>query len=145
MAKNTFQISYPSIHSGTAKSKIQFLKGVPDLISVFKPGQESEEKRLFVTDGTVASLECMQSFISSFDDDRCGNDYLLIIGSGEAYKSIETVLSITKKAIEEGFSRNDTFVGIGGGVVKEGSAISLLSGRLANLPSHFEPSHSSQA
>ena len=117
MAKNTFQISYPSIHSGTAKSKIQFLKGIPDLISVFKPGESSDQKRLFVTDGTVASLECMKPFIAKFDDDCCGNDYLLIIGSGEAYKTIETVLTICKKATETGFSRKDTFVGIGGGVV----------------------------
>jgi len=116
MSKNTFYISYPSIHSGTAKSKIQFFSKTPDLVPVLTPGK-SEKKRLFVTDGTVASLECMQSFTSCFDDDVCGNDVLLVLGSGEAYKSIESVLTIIKKAIDFGFSRNDLFVGIGGGVI----------------------------
>lgn len=116
MSKSIFNISYPSIHTGTAKSKIHFFSGKPDLTSVLNPGK-SEKKRLFVTDGTVASLECMQSFISSFDDDCFGNDFLLVLGSGEAYKSIESVLTIIKMAIDKGFSRNDTFVGIGGGVI----------------------------
>ena len=116
MSKNTFYISYPSIHSGTAKSKIQFFSKQPDLVPVLTPG-ENERKRLFVTDGTVASLECMQNFTSCFDDDVCGNDVLLVLGSGEAYKTIESVLNIIKKAIDYGFSRHDLFVGIGGGVI----------------------------
>lgn len=116
MARNTFQISYPSIHSGTAKSKIQFLSGTPDLVSVFNPGN-SAQKRLFVTDGTVASLEIMKPFINCFDDDCCGNDFLLILGSGEAYKSIESVLEIIKTGIANDFSRKDIFIGIGGGVI----------------------------
>lgn len=123
MPKSIFNISYPSIHSGTAKSKIHFFSGKPDLVYVLTPGK-SEKKRLFVTDGTVASLECMQSFVSSFDDDCCGNDFLLVLGSGEAYKSIESVLTIIKMAIDKGFSRNDTFIGIGGGVICDLTAFS---------------------
>lgn len=117
MAKDTIKISYPSIHSGSAKSCIQFLKGIPDLTALFTPGQDNTKKRLFVTDGTVASLECMQNFISCFDFNVCGNDALLVLGSGESYKTIETVLTIVKNAIEAGLSRNDTIIGIGGGVV----------------------------
>ena len=118
MKNNNFTINYPSIFCGTEKSHISFLSGKPDLVSVFNPGQNPENKRrFFVTDATVASLDCMKDFISKFDDDSCGKDVLMILGSGEPYKTIDSVLRIIKKAIDEGFSRNDVFVGIGGGVI----------------------------
>jgi len=117
MAKDVFQISYPAIFSGTEKSNINFFDGTPDLISIFKPGEETSQRRFFVTDATVASLDCMKDFIAKFDDDVCGKDMLIILGSGEAYKSIESVLRIIKAAIEAGFTRKDVFVGIGGGVI----------------------------
>ena len=117
MASEKFKIKYPAIHSGTAKSEIFFCKGTPDLISVFKPGKSDEQRRFFVTDATVASLDCMKDFIAEFDDDVCGRDQLLILGSGEPYKTLESVLSIVTKALEAGFTRKDLFVGIGGGVI----------------------------
>ncbi|MCQ2592224.1 MAG: 3-dehydroquinate synthase [Treponema sp.] len=124
MARSTFQIKYPSIHSGTDKSKIHFLKGTPNLVDVFNLSKEitDSKKRVFVTDGTVASLDCMQNFISMFDDNECGNDVLVILGSGEAYKSMESVLTIVKAGVEKGLTRNDTFIGIGGGVICDTTA-----------------------
>ena len=116
MNNNTINVNYPAIYSGTDKSEIVFIDGTPDLNSIFAPG-ESTQRRFFVTDATIASLDCMQSFISKFDFDVCGNDILLILGSGEPYKTIESVLTIIQKAIDAGFSRNDLFVGIGGGVI----------------------------
>ena len=116
MNNDTFNVNYPAIYSGTDKSEIFFFEGTPDITKIYKPG-ESEQRRFFVTDATVASLDCMQNFVSKFDFDVCGNDILLILGSGEPYKTIESVLSIIQKAIDEGFSRNDLFVGIGGGVI----------------------------
>ena len=94
MSQNTFTISYQALHAGTDKSKITFISGTPDLAALFFEGEEAKEthRRFFVTDATVASLECMQSFISKFDDGICGKDCLLILGSGEKYKTIESVL-----------------------------------------------------
>ena len=118
MKNDTFQISYPSIHAGTEKSEITFMPGKPDLCSVYNPGAEySSCRRFFVTDATVASLECMKNFISCFDDGVCGKDCLLILGSGEPFKTIESVLSIITAALDAGFTRKDVFVGIGGGVI----------------------------
>ena len=120
MIKKTFTISYPAINCGTSKSKISFTSGTPDLGTLFfeKEGKKRDsQKRFFVTDGTVASLECMASFVSQFDDGVNGNDYLLILGSGEKYKTVESVLRIVTSAIEAGLSRKDVFVGIGGGVI----------------------------
>ncbi len=138
MKKDTFQISYPSIHAGTEKSEITFMSGKPDLVSVYNPGAEDAPcKRFFVTDATVASLECMKDFTEKFDDGVCGNDCLLILGSGEPFKTVESVLSIITAALEAGFSRKDLFVGIGGGVIcdltafaasvfKRGAAVELV-------------------
>lgn len=117
MAQNIFNITYPSIHAGTEKSQITFFKGTPDLISLYNPGVQTDCRRCFVTDATVASLEFMKPFISKFDDGVCGDDILLILGSGEPYKTIESVLRIVSTAVDAGFNRKDVFVGIGGGVI----------------------------
>ncbi|MCQ2575534.1 MAG: 3-dehydroquinate synthase [Treponema sp.] len=122
MSKNTFKINYPSIHPGTDKSQITFIQGQPDLISVFNPGDDKGPRRFFVTDATVASLDCMKDFIAKFDDDICGRDRLLILGSGEPYKTIESVLNIVSSAVDADFNRKDVFVGIGGGVICDTTA-----------------------
>ena len=119
MSQKSFTISYPARHSGTDKSLINFIPGTPDLAALFFEGKEAEEKRrrFFVTDATVASLPCMQNFISKFDDGVCGKDNLLILGSGEPYKTIESVLTIVRAAFDANFTRKDIFIGIGGGVI----------------------------
>lgn len=124
MSQNSFTISYPALHSGTDKSLIKFISGTPDLAALFFDGEEAKEtrRRFFVTDATVASLECMQSFISKFDDGVCGKDCLLILGSGEPYKTIESVLNIVRAAFDANFTRKDIFIGIGGGVICDTTA-----------------------
>ena len=119
MSQNSFTISYKALHAGTDKSQIKFISGTPDLAALFFDGEEAKEsrRRFFVTDATVASLECMQSFVSKFDDGVCGKDCLLILGSGEPYKTIESVLNIVRAAFEANFTRKDIFIGIGGGVI----------------------------
>lgn len=117
MLDGTFGISYPAIYSGTEKSEIQFFDGTPDLKYLFEPGKECKQRRFFITDATVATLDCLKNFIECFDDDVCGKDNLMVLGSGEAYKTIDSVLRIIKAAIDAGFTRNDVFVGIGGGVI----------------------------
>jgi 3-dehydroquinate synthase len=116
MSQNSFTISYPALNPGTDKSVINFISGTPDLANLFFEGPEAAEsrRRFFVTDSTVASLECMQTFVSRFDDGVYGKDCLLILGSGEKYKTIETVLNIVSEAVEAGFTRRDLFVVIGG-------------------------------
>lgn len=118
MALESINISYPAIHTGTEKSEISFISGVPDLNSIyFNQNETSEKRRFFVTDATVASLECMQPFVSKFDDGVYGKDYLFILGSGEPYKTMESILRIITAAVEANFTRSDVFVGIGGGVI----------------------------
>ena len=118
---NTFSIKYPSVHAGTDKSNIKFYASKVDLNSIFYSQKEAntEEKRLFVTDATVATLDCMKPFIEKFEDGKFQNDTLLILGSGEKYKTIESVLQINAEAVKANLSRKDTFIGIGGGVISD--------------------------
>jgi len=122
MSTDNFTISYPSINPGTDKSLISFHSGTPDLVSLFYENNSETKRRFFVTDATVASLDCMKEFVSKFDDGIYGQDCLLILGSGEPYKTIESVLTIVNEAVEANFTRNDIFVGIGGGVICDTTA-----------------------
>lgn len=114
---NNFKITYPKINPGTDITNIEFHTGDPDLSSLFDIDNYRKKKRCFVTDATVATLPCMKLFISNFDDGKYKNDILIILGSGEPYKTIDSVLSIMETALEAGFTRNDLFIGIGGGVI----------------------------
>lgn len=106
------EINYPT----NEKTEITISDEPINLVDFFALGQ-SDKKRLFVTDATVASLPSVIPFAEKFTDSKCGNDSILMLGSGEPYKTIETVLSIVKVALEAGLSRDDAFVAIGGGVV----------------------------
>lgn len=132
-------VQYPQVHSGASETQVRFLSGKPDLLAELHPGERATEgtettnavatqegaetrgteggRRFFVTDATVATLPYVQPFAAAFDDGECKGDRLLIMGSGEAYKTIESVLTIIKEALKAGFTRHDTFVGIGGGVI----------------------------
>lgn len=136
--ENEFTINFPETHPGTDKTQITFNPGTPDLVSLYKPGEENGVRHCFVTDATVASLPCMSSFLDKFDDGICGNDMLIILGSGEAYKTINSVLEIVSAAVDAGFSRKDVFVGIGGGVITDmtGFAASLFK---RGVPCEFVP------
>ncbi|MCR5495849.1 MAG: 3-dehydroquinate synthase [Treponema sp.] len=131
--KNVLNISYPESYPGSQTTKISFHKESPNLTELFSPGKIQANRRCFVTDATVATLPDVQDFISQFEDGVCGNDLLLILGSGEPYKTIESVLEIVKTAVEANFSRKDIFVGIGGGVICDmtGFAASLYKRGIA--------------
>lgn len=118
MSDDFINISYPSIFVGTQNSEIHFFAETPDLEKLFYKDNSTEiQRRFFVTDANVAGLECMQPFVQKFDDGIYEDDFLLILGSGEKYKTIESVLTIITTAVEEEFTRKDIFVGIGGGVI----------------------------
>lgn len=116
---SNFTINFQAINPGTEKTDIFFYKGTPDLISIYNPGKESSVRRCFVTDATVATLPVLSDFINLFTDGVCGDDILVILGSGEAFKTIENVLQIVSNAVDAGFTRKDIFVGIGGGVITD--------------------------
>ena len=79
MNLNSFEIAYPESYPGTEKTQINFYSSTPDLVELYKPGK-TDERRCFVTDATVATLPCVVPFIDCFEDGKCGNDILIILG-----------------------------------------------------------------
>ena len=47
--KNELNISYPAIHSGTEKTEVFFIEGVPDLAKLFfsEPNEANDGRRRF--------------------------------------------------------------------------------------------------
>ena len=129
-------ISYPPVHPGTDRTFIRFYGGEPDLNSIFYSSEkEDSPQRIFVTDTNVASLKQMQPFINFFRGENYsqpkiengftgtrGKDILLILGSGEPFKTIDSVLAICKAAIDSNAKRSAVFTGIGGGVITDMTA-----------------------
>ena len=120
-------IAYPPVHPGTDRTFIRFYGGEPDLNSIFYSSEEENSpQRIFVTDTNVASLKQMQPFVNFFRGENYsqpkiengfigtrGKDVLLILGSGEPFKTIESVLAICKAAIDSNAKRSAVFTGIG--------------------------------
>lgn len=129
-------IAYPPVHPGTDRTFIRFYGGEPDLNSIFYSSEEENSpQRIFVTDTNVASLKQMQPFVNFFRGENYsqpkiengfigtrGKDVLLILSSGEPFKTIESVLAICKAAIDSNAKRSAVFTGIGGGVITDMTA-----------------------
>ena len=124
-------IIYPPVHPGTDRTLIRFYDGGIDLSPIFYPaGKDTLPQRIFVTDTNVAALPALRPFIDFFrgGDSACpktgagfigkrGKDVLLILGAGESFKTIESVLAIVRAALDADGQRSSVFVGIGGGVI----------------------------
>lgn len=129
-------IIYPPVHPGTDRTFLRFYNGRPDLNDLFYSlREESSPQRIFVTDTNVASLPFLCDFISFFRGEnfsmpkiepgfigKRGNDTLIILGSGEKFKTIESVLAVCGAAVNANAQRSTVFVGIGGGVITDMTA-----------------------
>ena len=56
------------------------------------------------------------------DLQKSKNHPVVVLPSGEENKTLDSVLSIVKAALEADFNRNSVFVGIGGGVITDMTA-----------------------
>lgn len=120
----TFTIKYPAVHPGAARTDIKFFSDSMDLSALFPESEAA--RRIFVTDSTVAALPCMESFMRRWGTARDmrngftaarGKDALIVLGAGESYKTIESVLLIVRLAIDENMTRSAVFTAVGGGVI----------------------------
>lgn len=146
MNSTEFDLIYGQ-NTGFDKTKIFFYEGTPNLTELFYPNEfapEAEHKaqpvRLFVTDTTISELPSVKHFISLFTSDETsslnlpaftahrGKDVLLVLGAGEEYKTINSVLSIEQVALDYNLDRRCIFTAIGGGVICDmtGFAASLF-------------------
>ena len=128
-------VEYPPVHPGTDRTFIRFYDGAPDLNALFyAPGSADGPQRVFVTDETVCALEAVRLFTRLFHTEDGGKDFsrgfvgvrgrdvLVVLGSGEAFKTIESVLRIVAAALDHNAQRSAVFVGIGGGVITDMTA-----------------------
>jgi len=126
MKNNTFELSYPS-DSGFDKTEISFFNGDIQLEQAFAAGETA--KRLFVTDTTIARLDQVKSFFDSFTAEQTASttetpyiarrqdDVLIVLGPGESFKTMDSVLAIVRTALLHNFDRHCIFTAIGGGVI----------------------------
>src|SRR5574344_608331 len=126
MTKTEYTLNYPE-SSGFSHTSIHFYPGQPELDTLFNdfPGDGQRcscgkdsgiPARLFVTDTTIAALAPVKDFISKIHDAH-GNDIVLVLGAGEKYKTMDSVLSIVRTALDANLGRNCIFIAIGGGVI----------------------------
>ena len=153
MDSNEFILKYAE-DSGFDKTCIYFYSGSPNLKKVFYSNDSSDggnsQPRLFVTDTSIARLDSIKDFVALFECDantangsangsgclkegsvlKYGSDYLLVLGAGEKFKTIDSVLTIVRAALERNFTRNCTFVAIGGGVLSDMTAFAASIGSI---------------
>ncbi len=116
--QKTTELFFPD-GSGFSKTDIHFFTGEGDLPSLYGAKEDEGLCRLFVTDETVAALPAVSPFIDRLRTAPLKNDALIVLGAGEAYKTIESVLAIIKAALEKNFTRSSVFIAIGGGVITD--------------------------
>jgi 3-dehydroquinate synthase len=114
--KKDFDINYPLIHQGTEKTEVVFYQNEKELFSNIV---DTENKQIYVTDSNIALLPEVKKFL---DDQKAKNHPVVILTAGEENKTLDSVLSIVKAALEGDFNRNSVFVGIGGGVITDMTA-----------------------
>ena len=126
--KTNLKIKYKPLFAGTNQSILHFFDGEPKLDYLF----ESKQKKVFVTDQTIFSLPSLSGFFSKFTfnkDGSTGNTSykvythekhaLIVIPSGESFKTIDSVLSIVKTGLDFSLTRKDMFTASGGGVITD--------------------------
>lgn len=129
MNKNEFTLNYPA-GSGFEKTSIFFFSGKPSPEKIFfYGGSASACPRLFVTDTRIAALDSLKEFKNLFfpydarkDLFSDGKDFLLLLQPGESAKTLGSVMQIVKTALELNFTRQCSFVAVGGGVISDMTA-----------------------
>ena len=146
MQENVFSINYQKQYIATPKSEIHFIQDKIDLKKLFfssgtAANDNTSGRRLFTLDANVAALPCLKKFTALFaaksaQDQKAAalkpgvydglgkakNDALIILRSGEKYKTIKSVLQIVEAALDRSFTRKDVFCAIGGGVLTDMTA-----------------------
>ena len=114
--KKDFNINYPMIHQGTEKTEVVFFQKESELFANIGNG---ENKHIYVTDSNIALLPEVKKFL---DEQKAKNQVVVILPAGEENKTLDSVLTIVKAALEADFNRNSVFTGIGGGVITDMTA-----------------------
>ena len=116
MITDTFSIKYQLVPHGTEETKIQFYNTIPE---IFENLVQNNEQTVICTDSNVVNIPEVKTFLNKINN---ANVETVIIPAGEENKTIESVLSIIKAALDKSFTRNCKFIAIGGGVISDMTA-----------------------
>ena len=116
MKTDSFSINYELVPHGTEKTDLIFYNNIN---KIFENLLQGNSQNVICTDSNVAKLPAVKDFL---DKAKLQNAQVVIINAGEENKTIESVLSIVKGALEKSFSRSCRFIAIGGGVISDMTA-----------------------
>ena len=116
MTTDLFSIKYQLVPHGTEETKILFYNTISQ---IFENLLQGNSENVICTDSNVAKLPAVKDFL---DKAKLQNAQVVIINAGEENKTLDSVLSIIKSALDKSFSRGCRFIAIGGGVISDMTA-----------------------
>ena len=116
MKTDSFTINYQLVPHGTDKTDLIFYNNIND---IFENLLQGNSQNVICTDSNVAKISFVKDFLEKAKNTSA---QIVIIPAGEENKTIESVLSIIKGALEKSFSRSCRFIAIGGGVISDMTA-----------------------
>lgn len=120
MEIKTHKLNYQLVPHGTESTDLLFFNNTKDLFNHFLSNHENNNQLIICTDTNVQKLSEVHSFLSLCEEK---NIPTVIIQSGEQYKSFDSVMKIIETALKNAFTRNCTFIAIGGGVISDITAL----------------------
>ena len=119
MQNKKFTLNYELMPHGTDKTELIFTKTCNEIYEEFWREFENEKELIIVTDSKIAELESVKPFLEKAKEKLIE---IVTIQTGEENKTIESVLYILKNALKKSFSRQCTFLALGGGVISDMTA-----------------------
>ena len=116
MQNDSFTINYQLVPHGTEKTDLIFYNNINE---IFENLLQGNSQNVICTDSNVANISFVKNFLENAKNSQA---QIVIIPAGEENKTIESVLSIVKGALEKSFSRSCRFIAIGGGVISDMTA-----------------------
>ena len=116
MTTDLFSIKYQLVPHGTEETKILFYNTISQ---IFENLLQGNSENVICTDSNVAKLPAVKDFLEKA---KLQNAQVVIINAGEENKTLDSVLSIIKSALDKSFSRGCRFIAIGGGVISDMTA-----------------------
>ena len=99
MKTDSFTINYQLVPHGTDKTDLIFYNNIND---IFENLLQGNSQNVICTDSNVAKISFVKDFLEKAKN---ASAQIVIIPAGEENKTIESVLSIIKGALEKSFSK----------------------------------------
>lgn len=113
-------LKYQLVPHGTESTDLLFFDDTKELFINLLSNHINDNQLIICTDTNIQKLPEIDSFLITCKEK---NIPIVIIQSGEKYKTFDSVLTIIETALKNSFTRNCTFIAIGGGVISDITAL----------------------